>query len=162
MAMALESGDFIGIGGGLVAFFPDFEGHAVDDFTTFGISDGMALAFGGLAIPPREAIAAKSGLAHEVDILDIMAIAEMIDETAIDGGLEGFALMIRRGGGCSGHGGGVFIQRGASAGSACCAGRNIEMTGFIDEHDRDAIADGIGEARFMTNQFAGFAIIGEG
>jgi hypothetical protein len=65
----------------LMLRFPVGVGHAVDNFAALGF--GKVSGFGD---PIAEAIAAKSGKSHEVNILGVGAMLQMFDKAAEGGG----------------------------------------------------------------------------
>src|SRR4051812_2215101 len=56
--------------------------HAVDTLACLRIRHGDALLLRFLAIPAREAVAAEAGEIHEIDVLHIGALAQMLDQAA--------------------------------------------------------------------------------
>src|SRR5215469_3155010 len=76
-------------GGFLLVFRPPFViGHAIDDLARFGIGERDATVFGFRTIPFREAVAAKAGEVHQIDVLNVGPLAEMLHEAAERRGLE--------------------------------------------------------------------------
>src|SRR5258708_32528265 len=63
----------------LVLGFPLVVRHAVDDLARLGIGDLDALLPGLLAIPARQAVAAKAGQGHQVDVLYVGALLPVRD-----------------------------------------------------------------------------------
>lgn len=105
----LKSGHLLRRRFGLVLCFPLAIGHAID--TLFGFIDGHfeACLVGSLAVPAREAIAAKITKDHQVDVLYIGALPQMHHETAEGGGVQ-FVLVGGGKGFVVGHGGAPFVQ----------------------------------------------------
>ena len=84
----LERGKLVGAGLGLVARLPLGIGHAVDHFAGFVLGHREAAGLGRLAVPVGQAVPAEAGEVHQVDVLDVAALAEMLDEPPEGGGLE--------------------------------------------------------------------------
>src|ERR1700730_14091081 len=66
----------------LVLRLPFVVGHAIDDLARLGIGQREAALLGRLAIPPRQAIAAEAGEAHQIEVLHIGALAQMLHQAA--------------------------------------------------------------------------------
>src|SRR5688572_20017252 len=63
--------------------------------STVFLGEGDAALVGGLFQPIRQAVATEAGQVHEVDVLDILAVAQMPDEPAEGGGLQlGLGLLV--------------------------------------------------------------------
>src|SRR5262245_18533988 len=77
---------------------PFLVGHAIDDLPRFGIAELHAPFLGGGAIPLREAVAAEAGKIHQVDVLNIGALPQMLHEAAEGGGFEVGAGLVVHGG----------------------------------------------------------------
>ena len=78
----------------LVFGLPFLIGHAVDDLPHLRISQPNPFRFRGLAIPAAQAIPAKTGEIHQVDVLYVGSFAKVRHETAECGG---FQFGLRRG-----------------------------------------------------------------
>src|SRR6516162_548881 len=73
----------------LLIFRPPFVvRHAIDDLPRVRVRQRDAALLSLLAIPPRQAISAKAGQVHQIDVLDIGPLAEMLDEAPECRGLE--------------------------------------------------------------------------
>src|SRR6266436_5615078 len=72
------------LGAGLLLMFraPFVVGHAVDDLPRLLVRQRDAALLGFGAIPFREAVPAEAGEVHQIDVLDIGPLAQMLDETA--------------------------------------------------------------------------------
>src|ERR1700730_5390194 len=92
-----ESGPLLGARF-LLVFRPPFViGHAVDDLARFGICQRESAILGFGAIPFREAVAAKAGQVHQIDVLNVGPLAQMLDEAAEGCGFEfGAGLVVHR------------------------------------------------------------------
>src|SRR6185437_9297347 len=73
---------------GLMLRLPLFVGHAVDDLARLCIGQRDAAFFGGLAVPARQAVAAEAGEIHELEVLHVAALAQMLDQAAEGGGFK--------------------------------------------------------------------------
>src|SRR5262245_1351172 len=62
--------------------------HAVNDLARLGIWHLDALLAGLFAIPARQAVAAEAGQIHQVDVLNIGALPQVLHQAAERGGLE--------------------------------------------------------------------------
>src|SRR5713101_3605589 len=82
----------------LLVFRPPFViGHAVDDFPRFGICQREAAILGFGAIPFGEAVAAKASEVHQIDVLNVGPLAQMLDEAAEGCGFQfGAGLVVHR------------------------------------------------------------------
>src|SRR5260370_9790062 len=98
--MLLRSGEGgLWLGGSLLLYVrrPFVIGHAIDDLPRFGIGQRKAAIFGFGAIPFRQAVAAKAGQVHQIDVLNIGSFAQMFHEPAEGCGLEfGAGLVVHR------------------------------------------------------------------
>jgi hypothetical protein len=63
-------------------------GHAVDDLARLVLVERDARLVGRVAIPVGQAVAAEAGEVHQVDVLHVGALAQMLDERAEGGRLE--------------------------------------------------------------------------
>src|SRR5579863_3340547 len=72
----------------LVLRLPLLVRHAVDDLARLGIGKLETALAGRRAIPFREAVAAEPGEVHEVDVLHVGALAQMLHEAAEGRGFE--------------------------------------------------------------------------
>src|SRR5258708_2231991 len=72
----------------LVLLAPFVVGHAVDDLARLRVGQRHALFLGGGAVPFRQAVAAESGQVHQVDVLHVRALAQMLNESAEGRGFE--------------------------------------------------------------------------
>src|SRR5262245_12836067 len=70
----------------LMLRLPFVIGHAVDDLPRFGIGQFHAALLGRFAIPARQAVAAEAGEIHQVEILHVGALPQMLHEAAESGG----------------------------------------------------------------------------
>src|SRR5207302_2999587 len=77
-----EGGLLLGARLFLVLLAPFVVGHAVDDLARLGIGQCQAALLGGGAVPFREAVAAEAGEVHQIDVLHIGALAQMLDQRA--------------------------------------------------------------------------------
>src|SRR5690606_19373915 len=57
-------------------------GHAVDDLAGPVLVEGDAGLLGRVAIPVGQTVAAEAGEVHQVDVLDVAALAQMPDQPA--------------------------------------------------------------------------------
>src|ERR1700732_5012482 len=79
----------------LVLLAPFVIGHAVDNLARFRIAQRDALLLGRGPVPFRQAVAAEAGEVHQIDILHIGALAQMLDQSAEGRGFElGAGLVI--------------------------------------------------------------------
>ena len=72
----------------LILGLPFLVGHAVDDLPRFRVGQPDALRLGFLAIPAAEAIPAKAGEVHQVDVLHVGSLAQMLNQAAECGGFQ--------------------------------------------------------------------------
>src|SRR5215471_12191272 len=87
------------LGGGFLLVFrsPFVIGHAIDDLPRLGIGERNAAVFSFGAIPFRQAVAAKTGQVHQIDVLDVGPLAQMLHEAAEGRGLEfGAGFVVHR------------------------------------------------------------------
>ena len=77
-----------GAGVGLMARLPLGIGHAVDQLAGFVLGHCEAACLRRLAVPVGQAIPAESREIHEVDVLHIAAVPEVLDEAPEGSGLE--------------------------------------------------------------------------
>src|SRR5580704_12245968 len=70
----------------LVLGLPLIVGHTVDDLARGRVRDRHAALFRGLPVPAREAVAAEAREIHEVEVLHICALAQMLHQLAEGGG----------------------------------------------------------------------------
>src|SRR5580700_4274210 len=96
----------LGLGGGesrlllgarllLVLLAPFVIGHAIDDLARLRVAQRDTLFLGRGAIPFRQAVAAEAGEVHQIDVLHIGALAQMLDQGAEGRGFElGAGLVI--------------------------------------------------------------------
>src|SRR5262245_29454017 len=84
----LERRDGLGARLLLVPRLPFLVGHAVDDLARGVLRELHASLGGRLLVPIGEAVAAEAGEVHEVDVLHIGALAEVLDEPPEGGGFE--------------------------------------------------------------------------
>src|SRR5439155_3436470 len=93
---------------GLVARFPALIRHAVDDLARLLVGEVEPALLGGGAIPFRQAVAAEACKVHQVDVLHVGALAEMLHQAAkgrrlqLDAGLVVHGALLRGAIGCSG------------------------------------------------------------
>src|SRR5271166_510546 len=81
----------------LIFRLPFVVGHAVDDFPRLRVRQRDAALLSLLAIPPRQAVATKAGHVHQIDVLDIVPLAQMLDEPPEGRGFElGAGLVVHR------------------------------------------------------------------
>src|SRR5215831_10813388 len=78
----------------LVLRLPLVIGHAIDDLSRFGVAEREAAFLGGRAIPFREAVPAKAGKVHQVDVLHVRALAQMRDQPPEGGGFQFDARLV--------------------------------------------------------------------
>src|SRR5947209_19575395 len=69
-----------GTGGALEFRLPGLVGHAVDRLAALVLADPNALGVGLFLHPVRQAVAAEAGQVHQVDVLDVGAGAQMLDQ----------------------------------------------------------------------------------
>src|SRR5262245_9636987 len=82
----------------LVLGLPFVVRHAVDDLARLGIGYLDAPRARLLAVPARQAVAAETGQIHQVDILHVGALLQMLDQPAKGGGFEfGAGLVVHDG-----------------------------------------------------------------
>src|SRR5580700_1316904 len=89
-------------GGALIFRLPGLIRHAVDRLAALVLGHADALVVGGVLEPVGEAVAAKAGEVHQVDVLDVGPLAQVLDKAPEGGGLEfrpGFVVDCH--GGCS-------------------------------------------------------------
>src|SRR6516225_8152318 len=72
----------------LVFGAPFVIGHAVDDLAALLLGHRDSLGVGGIFHPVGEAVAAKTGQIHQIDVLHVGARAQVLDQAAVDGGFE--------------------------------------------------------------------------
>src|SRR3954466_936423 len=83
-----------GTGGALEFRLPGLIGHAVDRLAALVLADPDALGVGLFLHPVRQAVAAEAGQVHQVDVLDVGAPAQVLDQAPENGGFEfGFGLV---------------------------------------------------------------------
>src|SRR5665213_531447 len=83
-----EAGLLIGARLPLVLAAPFVVRHAVDDLARLRVAELDALFPGGGAVPFRQAIAAEPGEVHQVDVLHVGTLAQVLDEGAERRGFE--------------------------------------------------------------------------
>src|SRR5690348_4010369 len=66
----------------LVLRLPLLVRHAVDDLPGVRVGQSHTLRLGRLAVPPAQAVAAEPGEVHQIDVLHVGALAQMIHEPA--------------------------------------------------------------------------------
>src|SRR5207245_174793 len=82
----------------LVARLPFVVRHAVDALAGLRVGDLYAALLGRLAVPAAEAVPAEAGEVHQVDVLDIGPLAQVLDQRAEGRGLElGAGLLVALG-----------------------------------------------------------------
>src|SRR5260221_7655591 len=64
----------------LIPLLPIVIRHAVDDLAGFRIAERDALLLGRRAVPLGQAVAAKAGQVHEIEVLHVGALAQMRDQ----------------------------------------------------------------------------------
>src|SRR5436190_5076597 len=87
------------LGAGFLLIFrpPLVVGHAIDDLARFGIGEREAAVLGFGAIPFRQAVTAEAGQVHQIDVLHIGPLAQMLHEPAEGCSLElGAGLVVHR------------------------------------------------------------------
>src|SRR6266545_399961 len=82
----------------LVLGLPFVVRHAVDDLARLGAGKLDTLLTRLLAIPARQAVAAKARQVHQVDVLHVGALLQMRDQAAERGGFEFGAGLVVHGG----------------------------------------------------------------
>src|ERR1700716_3475275 len=88
-AMALfHRRELLRTGLALEARLPGLVGHAVDGLAALVLAHGGALGVGFLFQPVRQAVAAEARQIHQIDVLDVVAGAQMLDEAPEHRGLE--------------------------------------------------------------------------
>src|SRR5262245_24599952 len=81
----------------LVLGLPFLVRHAVERLPALGLGHRHAARIGGVLHPVRQALAAEAGKIHQVEVLHIGALAQMLDEAPERGGLElGAGLVVKR------------------------------------------------------------------
>src|SRR5713101_2760433 len=83
-----ETGFLLGARLFLILRLPFLVRHAVDDLARLGIGQVDAALAGGGTVPFRQAVAAEAGKVHQIDILHVLALAQMLDEAAEGRGLQ--------------------------------------------------------------------------
>src|SRR5262245_39928014 len=79
----------------LVLRLPLLVWHAVDDLPRIRVGQPNALRLRRLAIPAAQAVATEPGKVHQVDVLHIGALAQMVHESAKCGRLQfGASLLV--------------------------------------------------------------------
>jgi len=78
----------LGRGFGLVARLPRLVGHAVDDLTRRVVAQVVAVRLRGRGVPLGQAVPAKAGQVHQVDVLDVGALLQVGDQVAEHLGIE--------------------------------------------------------------------------
>src|SRR3546814_9491275 len=82
---------------GLVLRLPLVVGHPVDNLAGGVVVQAQALLLGGGQVPLGEAVAAESRQVHQVDVLHVAALAQVLDKRAEGGGLQlGAGLFVQR------------------------------------------------------------------
>src|SRR5882757_7829837 len=88
-AMALfHRRELLRTGLALKARLPGLVGHAVDGLAALVLAHRCALGVGFLFQPVRQAVAAEARQIHQIDVLDVVAGAQMLDEAPEHRGLE--------------------------------------------------------------------------
>jgi hypothetical protein len=64
----------------LVLGLPFLIGHAIDQLATFVFGHGYRTRVGGVLHPVRQTVAAKTGEIHEIEVLDVGPLAQMLDQ----------------------------------------------------------------------------------
>src|SRR5258708_30646928 len=72
--------------------------HAVDDFARLSLVELHALRGRRVLVPVAQAVPTEAGKVHQIEILHVSALAEMLDEPAKGGGFELGAGAIVHGG----------------------------------------------------------------
>src|ERR1700733_394622 len=72
----------------LMKLLPFVVGHAVDQLARGRVAERHALLLGGRPIPFGQAIPAETGQIHQVEILDVGALAQMRDQAPEGSGLK--------------------------------------------------------------------------
>src|SRR5919107_3823896 len=72
----------------LMALLPLLVGHAVDMSSALLLRECDPALVGGILQPVGEAVAAEARKVHEVDVLNVRALAQMLEEPAEGGGLQ--------------------------------------------------------------------------
>ena len=103
-----HAGDLLGRRLALVAGFPFAHRHAVDQLARRVLVARVA----SLANPVGQAIAAEAGKAHQVDVLRIVAVAQVAHQLAESGRGHGVGQLVER---IGGHGILVLVMSPASA-----------------------------------------------
>lgn len=85
-----HAGELLGRGLGLVARLPFGGGQAVDHLARGGLVQRRA----GIHDPVRQAIAAKAGKAHKLDVLRVVPMAQVPDKAAERSGSYGIGKCI--------------------------------------------------------------------
>src|SRR4051794_21077274 len=79
----------------LMLRFPFLVGHPVDALACFRPAQRDAAGLRLLLVPVRKTVAAETGEIHEIDVLDIASLAQMLEEPAERCGFElGLGLRI--------------------------------------------------------------------
>src|SRR5882757_4242315 len=88
-AMALfHRRELLRTGLALKARLPGLVGHAVDGLAALVLAHRCALGVGFLFQPVRQAVAAEARQIHQIDVLDVVAGAQMLDEAPEHSSLE--------------------------------------------------------------------------
>src|SRR6266436_4047518 len=77
-----EGGFLLGAGFFLIFRPPFVVGHPINDLPRLRVRQRQAALLGFGAIPLRQAVPAEAGQVHQIDVLDIGPLAQMLDETA--------------------------------------------------------------------------------
>src|SRR3984893_1892952 len=84
----LHRGQLVRADAALIFGFPGLVGHAVDRLAAFVLGKRQALLVGGVLQPVGQAVAAEAGEIHQIEVLDVGALAQMPDQAAKSGGFE--------------------------------------------------------------------------
>src|SRR5215470_8565794 len=81
----------------LIFRLPFRERHAVDPLAALVLGHRHPACIGGILHPVRQAVAAEPGKVHQIDILDVRARTQMLEQAPERGGLEfGSGLVVER------------------------------------------------------------------
>ena len=80
--------ELLGTGGALKGRLPGLVGHAIDGLAALVLAHRGALGVCLLLEPVGQTVAAEAGQIHQVDVLDVGAGPQMLNEAPENGGFE--------------------------------------------------------------------------